>query len=104
MTINTSKTNVVHFRPRSQQKTVFSFTCGSDVISIVNKYIYLGLTLDEYLDFNVTARYVAQSASRALGLLIAKFKSIGGMPFHVFTKLYDSLSLASDSLWCCHMG
>jgi hypothetical protein len=33
---------------------------------------------------------VAQSASRALGLLIAKYKNMGGMPYDVFTKLYDS--------------
>ena len=34
---------------------------------------------------------VAQSASRALGLLIAKCKAIGGVPYNVFTKLYDSV-------------
>ena len=33
---------------------------------------------------------VAQSAGRALGLLIAKYKSMGGMPYDVFTKLYNS--------------
>ena len=47
--------------------------------------------LNEFLDFNVTAKMVAQSASRALGLLIAKYKSAGGMPYDVYTKLYDSL-------------
>ena len=40
---------------------------------------YLGLVLNEFLDF------------RALGLLIAKCKSAGGMPYDVFTKLYDSM-------------
>ena len=30
-------------------------------------------------------------ASRALGLLIAKCKIIGGVPYSVFTKLYDSV-------------
>ena len=40
---------------------------------------YLGLVLNELLDF------------RALGLLIAKCKSAGGMPYDVFTKLYDSM-------------
>ena len=28
---------------------------------------------------------------RWAGLLIAKYKSIGGMPFNVFSKLYDNL-------------
>ena len=36
-------------------------------------------------------KFVAQSASRALGLLIAKCKSIGGVPYDVFTKLYESV-------------
>ena len=36
------------------------------------------------------AKSVAQSASRALGLLIAKCKSSGGLPYNVFKKLYDS--------------
>ena len=36
-------------------------------------------------------KHVAQSASRALGLLIAKCKTIGGVPYNVFTKLYDSV-------------
>ena len=40
---------------------------------------------------NVTAKFVAQSANRALGLLIVKSKSLGGMPYRVFTKLYDSM-------------
>ena len=43
------------------------------------------------MDFDVTAKIVAQSASRALGLLIAKYNTMGGMPYDVFTKLYDSI-------------
>jgi hypothetical protein len=46
--------------------------------------------LQEHIDFNVTAKVVAQSASRALGLLIAKCKSALGLPYEVFTHLYDS--------------
>ena len=34
-------------------------------------------------------KHVANSAGRALGLVIAKFKSAGGLPFSTFTKLYD---------------
>ena len=43
------------------------------------------------MDYNIAAKSVAQSASRALGLLIVKFKLIGGMPYDVFTKLYNTL-------------
>ena len=37
------------------------------------------------------AKTVAQSASRALGLLITKCKQAGGFAYSTFTKLYDSL-------------
>ena len=36
------------------------------------------------------SKIVAQSASRALGLLISKSKSLGGMPYKCFTKYYDA--------------
>ena len=61
--------------------------------SITDKYKYLGLVLNVFLDFSMTAKLVAQSASRALGLLIAKCKSAGGMPYDVSTKLYESMVL-----------
>ena len=47
--------------------------------------------MNEFLDFLVTARVVADAAHRALGLLIAKVKFQGGMPHQVFTKLYNAL-------------
>jgi len=56
-----------------------------------DRYTYLGIVLTEHLDYNVTAKFVSQATGRALGLLIAKFRSIGGMPYHVYSKLYDSL-------------
>ena len=52
---------------------------------------YLGVILSEHLDYDIMTKYVVQCASRALGLLIAKCKTIGGVPYDVFTKLYDSV-------------
>lgn len=49
------------------------------------------MLLNEHFDFNVTAKMVFQSANRALGFIIAKFKVIGDVPYNVFTKLYDSV-------------
>ncbi len=69
----------------------YSFYCGDTALKISEKYKYLGLLLTEHLDYNITAKMVAQAASRALGLVIAKDKAHGGMPFDCFTKLYDSV-------------
>lgn len=91
MLVNNDKSNIVHFRKQSSQKTNFTFKCGNFVLKIVDKYMYLGMLMTEHLDFETTAKHVAQSASRALGLLIARCKLAGGLPYAVFTKLYDSM-------------
>jgi hypothetical protein len=91
MTINCEKSKVVHFRHVAITRCNTIFTCGNDIFEIVDRYKYLGLILTEHLDFNITAKHVAQSAGRALGLVIAKCKSIGGVPYAVYTKLYDSI-------------
>ena len=91
MNINMSKSNVVHFRTRSMQRSQFTFRCNDEKLEYTDNYKYLGIMFNEYIDYNVTATFVSQAAERALGLLIVKFKSLGGMPFNVFTKLYDSL-------------
>lgn len=91
MNVNTKKSNIVHFRNGAKPKTDCVFKFGSDSLVMVPSYKYLGLILTEHLDYDVTAKMVAQSAGRALGLLIAKFKACGGMPYDVYTRLYDVL-------------
>ena len=91
LSVNVDKTKVMHFRPPSVSKTSYNFTCAGLPIDVTDSYKYLGLTLNEHLDKNVIAKSVAKSAQRALGLLIAKHKALGGMPHEVFSKLYDSL-------------
>ena len=90
MFVNNSKSNIVHFRPKSVSRSDYMFKCGTSNIEYASRYMYLGIMLDEYLDYNVTSKCVAQSAGRALGLLIAKFKNAGGLPYEVYTKLYNA--------------
>ena len=68
MAINVNKSNIVHFRPCCIPRTEVVFKCGVNNIQVTEKYMYLGLTLSEFLDYNVTAKIISQSASRALGL------------------------------------
>ena len=91
ISVNASKINVIHFRPNSVLKINSEFRCGTQNLILTDRYTYLGITLNEFLDFSATAKAVAQSASRALGLLIAKFKSMVGMPYDVYKKLYDTM-------------
>ena len=103
MNVNDKKTKVMHFRKKGRPSTTFNFKCGNKVIDVISQYKYLGLMIDEFLDFDVTAKHVAQSAHRALGLLIAKDKSHGGFTYEVFTKLYevmvDSIISYGAGIW-----
>lgn len=105
MDINQDKSKIVHFRNPSRPCTNTAFTCGGKVLEAVDKYIYLGLLLTQHLDYSLMAKQVADSAGRALGLLISKCKAAGGLPFSTFSKLYDSTvaSIISygASIWGC---
>ena len=65
--------------------------------------MYLGLLLTEFLKYNDTANAVAKSASRSLGLLIAKCKANGGFAFSTFSKLFEALVMSvieyGASIW-----
>ena len=83
---------------------MFQFNCEDSNIEYTDNYRYLGLILNEYLDYSVTAKYVAQSAARALGLLISKFKQAGGMPFDVLKMLCDKQNMVNNKLRGSYMG
>ena len=90
MEINQGKSKIMHFRNPSTPRTERIYACGESTLEIEDSYMYLGLLLTQHLDYSLMAKQVSSSASRALGLLISKCKSAGGLPFSTFTKLYDS--------------
>ena len=91
LNINQKKSDVVHFHPSSVSQTIFNFKIGEICLETVSQYIYLGILLTEHLDYNKMAKHVAKAANRALGLVIAKSKSMGGLPFGSFIRLFDSM-------------
>jgi len=74
MIVNSTKSSIVHVRPQSVSRTDAMLFCGDKKLEIVDKFTYLGIVFNEHLDYSITAKTVAQSANRALGLLIAKCK------------------------------
>lgn len=103
LSINVDKTNVVHFRCPSSPRTNFDFHCGNTKIKCDSKYRYLGMWIDEHLDWKFTVREVRKSASRALSALYSKFISCGGMDFAIYEKLYENLVqpvlMYGSSIW-----
>ncbi|CAG2194034.1 unnamed protein product [Mytilus edulis] len=54
MNVNTEKTKIMHIRKTTKDRTQFTFRLGDNIVAFVNKYRYLGLTLSEHIDYNVS--------------------------------------------------
>ena len=53
-------------------------------------YTYLGVTLNEYLDFRFTCKVQSDSASRALSAIVTKMIKNSGFPYNIYSLLYES--------------
>ena len=90
MAVNEEKTQIVHFRPTRKERSNFTFKFNEHSLELVGQYKYLGVILNEHMDFTVTASSLSNAASRALGLLRFKLKSLKDCRYNTFTKLYSS--------------
>ena len=90
MTVNTNKTKVVHFRSPSKPRSNIPLKMNNYDIDYVNQYKYLGIILDEYLLFNVTASTLAKAGNRALAAIYTKFNKLKGLGYKTFSKLYHT--------------
>ena len=90
MKINQDKTQIVHYRKKHKGKTKSKFTINDTELEIVNTYKYLGVYLDQHLDFSITGESLAGAAGRALGKVIAKFKNFRNVGFLTYEKLYNN--------------
>ena len=90
MRVNINKSKIVHYRIKSQERTKVDFSFGNGKLEVTEKYKYLGLVLNEFLNYEVTASILAESGGRALGAVYNKFKQIKGLGYNTYTTLYNS--------------
>ncbi len=90
MKINNDKTKVIHFRKKSTKIAIVIFQLGEHEVKKVDKYKYLGVYLDEYLDYQTIANTLSSATGRALGSVISKLKSFRNVGFKTYNKLYHS--------------
>ena len=90
VTINVNKTKIVHFRRKAVCESKFVFQIGTQDLSTVNQYKYLGIVLDSCLDESVSSEALSKSGSRALSSLLHKTKDCVELGFESYTKLYNS--------------
>jgi len=90
MVVNIEKTNIVHFRKKRCNLTNVEFRLGNKIVKKVKEYKYLGVLLDEFMNFNATVDLLSGAAGRALGAIINKFKSHRNSSYNAFSKLFHS--------------
>ena len=88
--VNLLKTNIMHVRKNQKLRSKFVFHFENRVVEYCDSYKYLGVTLNENLNFEKTTEILCESAGRALGGLVTKMIKNGGFPINVYNLLYES--------------
>ena len=88
--VNLLKTNIMHVRKKQIMRSRFNFTFENKTVDYCNQYKYLGVTLNELLEFEKTVEILAESAGRALGGIITKMIKNKGFPLNVYKLLYET--------------
>ena len=88
--INFSKTSVVHFRNRGKHRSEFEFKIGNQKVEYASVYRYLGVHMNEHLDFVNTADTLSKAGGRALDAAISKIHSYKDVGFKTYSKLFYS--------------
>ena len=76
LSIHIAKSNIVHFRGSWKKNSNFNFQYNDTSLEYKDEYKYLGVYLDEHLNFNSCINILADSGSRALGIDISKLKTL----------------------------
>ena len=92
--VNLEKSKIIHFRNPRKNRTEFLFKLNENDMEKVAVYKCLGLHIDEFLNLNTNSEHIANSASRALGGVISKFRSLKNVSFHTYKTLYNSSVLS----------
>ncbi len=71
----------------------FCFKIDHNELNIVDQYKYLGIILQENLDYNVTTSVLAGAAGRALGVVIWKLKCFRYAGFNALVKCMNHIYL-----------
>ncbi len=102
VSINFDKSKVIHFRNKRSPRSNEVFEMDQHVLEYVHEYKYLGVMLNEHMDFQESSSHLSASASRSFGGIVNKFRDITDMGFGTFWRaveacVYPILNYASES-------
>ena len=70
ISLNANKTEIIIFRSKWKQITKYlNFQINGQKINVSNKVRYLGIEIEQYLDWNVHVKNVIPKLYRAIGIL-----------------------------------
>ncbi len=98
MKLNINKSEIVHFRNVNDKKSNCVFKYDECELEIVDKYKYLGIVLNEHLEYSMVAMILANSAGRVLLLLLLLLIIINTL----FRKMVQTMSPTGDFQWAIY--
>ena len=87
---NLLKTEILHVRKSSITCSKFQFKFGKREINYCQSYKYLGLYIDQFLNFETMSNMLYEPAKRALNAVMCKMFKNKGFPHSIYKMLYDS--------------
>ena len=92
LSLNVKKTKfmIFHYRQRNIDNLILNLQISSEKIERVAEFNFLGLTVDENLNWNAHIQKASNKISRTLGVMC---RLTNFLPLHVLRILYNSLIL-----------
>ena len=84
------KIQVMHVRKHQTRRTDYTFRLGDNLLRVTETYRYLGLNINEFINFSHCAFVLHDAGRRALGALISKHYTSKGLEFTVCEKIFKS--------------
>ena len=89
MSINQKKTKAMHFRPKTINQCMTPLFLGQAKIEYTNYYKYLGVYINEFLEFDYHCTTLSEAGTRALGSVISKLRNNEYVMYDTYTKCVE---------------
>ncbi len=103
MSINVDKTKIMHCRKQNVKCTDYQFAFGDYILSVAKSYRYMGLDINEHLNYTHCVNVLRDAGIRALGAMSAKHFATNGLSYETYERLYNCSDpgnqLRGRSLW-----
>ncbi|MES9883775.1 MAG: reverse transcriptase family protein [Sedimenticola sp.] len=89
LSINIDKTKIMHCRKQNVKLTDHRFLFGDSILTVAKSYRYLGMDINEHLNYTHGVNVLRDAGSRALGAICAKHFATNGLTYKTYEKLYN---------------